>query len=49
MLSFDVMLGHFVQAGPIRTVCLFPLGMISYTNKQTKTKNEMPLNAHFRF
>ena len=26
---------HFVQAGPIKTVRMFPLGMISYTNKQT--------------
>ena len=34
---FEVVLGHFIQAGPIRTVLVyvFPLGTISYTNKQT--------------
>ena len=32
---FEVELRHFVQAGPIRTVRMFPLGTISYTNKQT--------------
>ena len=32
------MLGHFVQAGPFRTVHVFPLGTISYTNKQKNSK-----------
>ena len=31
----EVVLGHFVQAGPIRTIRVFLLGKISYTNKQT--------------
>ena len=32
---FEVVFKHFVQAGPIRTVRVFPLRTISYTNKQT--------------
>ena len=32
---FEVMLGHFVQAGPFRTVRVLPLAKISCTNKQT--------------
>ena len=37
---FEVVLGHFVQAGPIRAVHMFPFGTISYTNKQTNKQTK---------
>ena len=43
------MLGHFVQAGPFRTVRVFPLGTISYTNKQTNNLRRVIVDCSHRW